>query len=295
MTEKKGRADARKSDRPEQVVAAELKEKRDAFLQTFFKRGAELTDELLGENGRLRDKIARLENENATLKTQLASDSAIRELLKKIEELEREKARLLSTVEEQEEITNRFTEIEAELESFANLYVASFQLHSHLGVRAVVRNVKELLGQLVGVRSLGIYFADDVERRLIPIASDGVDLASLPSISLRSEETRRGGGPVLDPVSAVVERTYLTGVAHIAEGEMLASPQACIPLNFGDRAIGTIVVYSLLEQKKRFITVDRELFKLVGAHAGGALVGAHYWETASGKLPSAQALRDACA
>jgi hypothetical protein len=295
MTEKKGRADSRKSDRPEQVVAAELKEKRDAFLQTFFKRGAELTDELLGENGRLREKIARLETENATLKTQLASDSAIRDLLRKIEELEREKARLLSTVHEQEEITSRFTEIEAELESFANLYVASFQLHSNLGVRAVVRNVKELLGQLVGVQSLGIYFVDDVERRLVPIASDGVDLDSLPAISLRLEETRRGGGPALDSVAAVVERTYLTGVAHIAEGEILASPQACIPLHFGDRAVGTIVVYSLLEQKKRFITVDRELFKLVGAHAGGALVGAHYWGLANGKLPSAQALREACA
>jgi hypothetical protein len=295
MTEKKGRTESRKSDRPEQVVAAELKEKRDAFLQTFFKRGAELTDELLGENGRLRDKIGRLEMENATLKTQLASDNAIRELLKKIEELEREKARLLSTVHEQEEISNRFSEIEAELESFANLYVASFQLHSTLGVRAVVRNVKELLGQLVGVRQLALYFVDDAERRLYPIASDGIELGSLPSIGLGFEETRRGGGPVLDPVAAVVERTYLTGVPHIAEGEMLASPQACIPLHFAGRVVGTIVVYSLLEQKKRFITVDRELFKLVGAHAGGALVAAHYWGLAEGRLPSAQSLREACA
>ena len=290
--EKKGRG-SRRSDRPEQLVAAELKEKRDAFLQTFFKRGAELTDELVGENGRLRDKLGKLETENASLKTQLASDNAIRDLLKKIEELEREKARLLSTMHEQEEITNRFAEIEAELESFANLYVASFQLHSTLGVRAVVRNVKELLGQLVGVSALGIYFVNDAERRLIPIASDGVDLSTLPSIGL--EEGRRGGGAGLDPVTAVVERTYLTGVPHIAEGETLPSPQACIPLQFADRVVGTIVVYSLLEQKKRFITVDRELFKLVGAHAGGALVAAHYWGLADGCLPSAESLRDACA
>ena len=291
MTEKKGRG-SRRSDRPDQVVAAELKEKRDAFLQTFFKRGAELTDELVSENGRLRDKMSKLEAENAALKTQLASDSAIRDCLKKIDELEREKARLLSTVHEQEEITNRFAEIEAELESFANLYVASFQLHSSLGVRAVVRNVKELLEQLVGVESLGIYFVDDADHRLLPIASDGVELSALPAIGL--EEGRRGGG-ALDPVIAVVERTYLTGVPHIAEGEKLSSPQACIPLLFEDRAIGTIVVYSLLEQKKRFVTVDRELFKLVGAHAGGALVAAHYWGSSGGRLPTAQSLRDACA
>src|SRR5580693_9396320 len=279
MTEKKGRG-SRRSDRPEQVVAAELKEKRDAFLQTFFKRGAELTDELVSENGRLREKMGKLEAENAALKTQLASDSAIRDCLRKIDELEREKARLLSTMHEQEEITNRFAEIEAELESFANLYVASFQLHSSLGVRAVVRNVKELLEQLVGVESLGIYFVDDADHRLLPIASDGVELSALPAIGL--EEGRRGGG-ALDPVIAVVERTYLTGVPHIAEGEKLSSPQACIPLLFEDRAVGTIVVYSLLEQKKRFVTVDRELFKLVGAHAGGALVAAHYWGSSGGR------------
>ena len=82
MTEKKGRADSRKSDRPEQVVAAELKEKRDAFLHTSFKRGAELTDELVHENRKLRETITQLEEDNASLKTQLASDRAIRDALR---------------------------------------------------------------------------------------------------------------------------------------------------------------------------------------------------------------------
>ena len=96
------------------------------------------------------------------------------------------------------EITNRFAEIEAELESFANLYVASFQLHSSLRVRAVVRHVKELLEQLVGRRSLAIYFADEAERRLVPIASDGVELSTLPDDRPRRGPTGRsrstGGG-----------------------------------------------------------------------------------------------------
>src|SRR5690349_9910901 len=115
MTEKKARG-SRRSDRPGPEIATELKERRDAFLQTFFKRGAELTDELVKDNQRLHDQIAALEQENAALKTQLASDRAIRDLLTKIEELEREKSRLLSTVHEQEQmtshVTNRFVEIE---------------------------------------------------------------------------------------------------------------------------------------------------------------------------------------
>ena len=89
----------------------------------------------------------------------------MRDLIKKIDELEREKSRLLSTVTEQEEVTgrivNRFAEVESELESFANLYVASFQLHQSLRLRTVVRHIRELLVQLVGARSLAIYFADE--------------------------------------------------------------------------------------------------------------------------------------
>jgi len=285
--EKRGKG-SRGSDRPDLSVAAEIKEKRDAFLQTFFKRGAQLTEELVGENRRLGDQISALEEENAALKTQLASDKAIRDLLRKIDELERDKSRLLSSMHDQAEITTRFTEVESELESFANLYVASYQLHSSLRPRTVMRNLKELLMQLVGVRSLGVYFVEDAERRLVPIASEGVDLALLPPIPLSDYTTD-------DVTATVVERTYLTGVPHVAEGETLASPAACIPLQLEDRAIGAIVVYTLLGHKKRFVTVDRELFKLLGAHAGGALVAAYLWGKDDAGLPSAEALRQICA
>lgn len=284
MTEKKGRG-PRPSDCPAGGVGGELKQKRDAFLHTFFKRGAELTEELVGNNTRLRDQLASLEEENAALKTQLASDKAIRDLLKKISELEREKEKLLSAVHEHTVITNRFVEIESELESFANLYVASFQLHSSLRVASVIRHIRELLVQLVGVRSLGIYFVDDDEQHLVPIAADGIDVGSLPKIPLRDSAASNA-------LEALVERTYLTGVPHIADGELPSTPVACLPLALDNRTVGVIVVYALLEHKKRLVTVDRELFKLLEAHAGSALVSAHFWSHANGALPSAEELRE---
>jgi hypothetical protein len=195
-------------------------------------------------------------------------------------------------VHEHEEITNRFTnrfaEIEQELESFANLYVASFQLHMSLRARTVARNVKELLVQLIGARSLAIYFLNEVDERLAPITSEGVDLATLPAVRLKD-------GATSDPVGAIIERTILTGIAHVAEGEISAAPAACIPMQLEDRVVGAIVVYSLLEQKRRFVTVDRELFKLLGAHAGATLVAAHLWTTGDGRLPTPEALRAMCA
>jgi hypothetical protein len=287
MIEKKGRG-SRKSDRPAAAVAADLKEKRDAFLQSFFKRGAELSDELMQENRRLRDQLGRIESENMELKTQLASDRAIRDLLKKIDQLEREKSRLLSTVHEQEEMTgqisNRFAQVESELESFANLYVASFQLHLSLRLRTVVRHIKELLQQLVGARSVAIYLADEEGRRLVPIASEGVDLASVADIALQD-------GALADPVAAIIERTFLTGVLHIAEGDVTSVPAACIPLHIEDRAVGAIAIFGLFAQKPQFVTVDRELFKLLGAHAGATLVASYTYTSGDGRLPAPEALR----
>jgi len=287
MIEKKGRG-ARKSERPASTVAAELKEKRDAFLQSFFKRGAELSDEMMQENRRLRDQLSAIEAENAELKTQLAGDRAIRDLLKKIGQLESDKSRLLSTVNEQKEITgqisHRFAQVESELESFANLYVASFQLHLSLRLPTVVRHVKELLQQLIGARSAAIYLADEEGRHLVPVACEGIDLASVASVALHD-------GAAGDAVSAVIERAFLTGVPHIAEGAVTDEPAACIPLRIEDRLVGVIVVFGLFAQKAEFVTLDRELFKLLGAHAGATLVAAYHYTTGDGRLPAPEALR----
>lgn len=291
MSEKKARGSPQ-SDQQGPSEGTDLREKRDAFLHTFFRRGAELTDELVRENRRLQNELTKFEEENAALRTQLASDRAIRELLTKIDDLEREKSRLLSSMHQQEELTsrvrNRYAAVETELESFANLYVASFQLHATLGARAVVKNVKELLVQLVGARSAAIYFADDDGRRLTPILAEGVDLSTLPTITTYD-------GSTVGEVDMTIERAFLTGLPHVAEGEVTSRPAACIPLQLDDRIVGVIVVYSLLEHKKRFVAVDRELFKLLGAHAGGVLVAANLWAAHGGRLPTADAVRAMCA
>jgi len=290
MSEKKSRPPKRAESSPS---FDEVRTQRTAFVSTFFKKGAELTEELLRENERLRTGAHKLEAENAALRTQLRSDDAIREALKKIE-LEREKESLLSQFSQAEAVSNRFTtrysEIEEELANLANLYVASYQLHSAIRLPTVVQHLRELLAQLVGARSHAVYVADQDKRLLVPVSSDGVELDRLPRVKLvDAAEPPKGG-------AAVLERVFLTGVPHIEEGDVahsgLDAPAACVPMRIEDRTVGVIAVYELLAQKERFVPVDFELFKMLAAHAATALVGAMLYAHEGGKIPSLDVFRD---
>jgi GAF domain-containing protein len=287
MMDKKGKG--RRSDRPPVDLAAQLKLQRESFVSTFFRKGAEFTEELVTENDRLRGALADMERDNAALRTQLASDEAIRDLLRKIEDLEREKQALLSHVHEAEahshQFTHRHAQIEEELANLANLHVASYHLHSTLRLPSVVRHLRELLQQLVGSRAYAIYIADDAKNELVAIAADGLEPSKLTSIpygvAVETEDDARG----------VVERAFLTGIPHIEEGPIdyeKNTPAACLPMRIDNRSVGVIAIYALLPQKKGFVAVDFELFKMLGMHAASALLGAQLFAAADGRVPGVE-------
>jgi hypothetical protein len=284
MTEKKVKS--KRSDRPPADLAAQLKVQRDSFVHTFFKKGAEF----LHENERLRKAQADLETENAALRTHLASDEAIRDLLRKIDDLEHEKSMLLSNMHEAEAVSKRFvnrhTQIEEDLLNLANLHVASYHLHSTLRLPLVVRHLKELLAQLVGARAFAIYVADEAENELVAIASEGLEPAKLANV-------RVGSAEVANSAAGTIERVFLTGLAQVVEGPLTEKPGliACLSMRVDNRAIGVIVIHSLFPQKEQFVAVDHELFKMLGQHAASALVGAQLYAASDGRLPGIDALR----
>ncbi|WP_394850102.1 GAF domain-containing protein [Pendulispora brunnea] len=275
---------------------ASAKIERDSFVHTFFKKGAEFTDELLRENDRLRKRLFDLESENAALRTHLASDEAIRELLRKIEYLEREKEQLLSHVREAERnsshLFTRYSEVEEELSNLAHLYVASYQLHSTLHLREVLRHLKELLTQLVGSRAHAFYLKDGSD--LVPISSDGIELSRLPRLAIHAGSRKEEDRGSRDRTGDLIERVFMTGVAHIEEGELSTAPRdqpaACVPMRIDDAVVGVIVIYSLLDQKEQFLPVDYALFKMLGAHAATALMGALLFANSNGKFPGLEAI-----
>jgi hypothetical protein len=269
----------------------DLTDQRDAFLNNFFRRGAELTKELVRENELYRERIAVLERDNASLKTAVANDRAIHDLLATVDRLESEKARLLSAVHEHETMSGRFrerySEVESDLESLANLHVAAHQIHGSLRVPVVMKNIMDLLVQLVGAASIGIYFATEDRRLLMPIASAGVELSTLPAIALATEVAEAA-------TDAILERTFLTGLAYVSEGRPSSPPAACIPLRLERTVVGAIAVFTLLPQKPTLLPIDRDLFDLLDGHAAAALVAAYAVTIGSGRTPSPESLRELC-
>ena len=281
MTDKKPPR-TRRSDPP----LDDLKKERDDFIKTFFQKGAQLTEELVREREKARQALRSLEEENARLRAQIASDDAIRDLLQKITELEHEKDHVLQRFHEVEAASTQHqantVEIESELASIANLYVASYQLHSSLSPRGVMRHVKELLGQLVGAEAFAVYLVDDAARELVPVASEGIAESDLVPIALGAES----------PIAGCFAARAPTAVAADPRRGTLASPAVCFPLVLEERGVGVVAIFRTLEQKPLFIQVDHELFKLLGAQAMWALIAARQFTDGGRTIPPLASFRD---
>lgn len=280
MTEQKERP-PRPSDRPPE----DLKKERDAFIQQFFRKGAQLTEELLKENERLRDQLADLERDNQKLRSHVASDEAIRELLAKIAALEEEKHQLVSRTNAIEATTDqfssRYSEVENELADLANLYVATSQLHSAHSVRNVLRNLKELCAQLLGAASFVIYLRSDDASELVAVATEGVLTAEVARIPADR-------GPVAE--------AFHRGEVVFRRGETsrgsLQDPAALIPLLIDDHPFGVIAVLATLTQKTEFVHADEELFNVLKKQAAPALVNARLFTDVGRKVPGLGAFMD---
>jgi hypothetical protein len=272
-----------KSARPS---PSELTRERENFVRNFLRKGVELTEELLRENDDLRARVQLLEADNAALRTQVKSDDAMRDVLRTIERLEQEKRSLLDRSSQLEQLTRRhegrYAAIEQELNDLANLYVASFQLHSTLRPGNVLQHIKELLAQLVGAERFCVYVLSDDGRRAIPVGSEGLLESELLPIEV-------GQG--------AVGSVCATGVSSVKQGNPLGDgtvqePLAILPMQVDGQTVGVISIVALLPQKQAWVQVDQELFHLLGSHAAAALLAAHLYQRQPDLLSALAGLGD---
>jgi nitrate/nitrite-specific signal transduction histidine kinase len=269
----------------------DLAQSKKEFIETFFKRGAEFTEELMRENERLRYRVVQLEEERRALlsrgdPTPGSAQSTLRELVARIEALESEREAMnerYKGVEQQTtQWTARYHEIERENNNLANLYVASFQLHSTLDLREVTQIMLEILLNFVGAKTFAVQLIDEQSGRLRTLAAEGVDRARVPAGTVgegKVGEVIASGQPFFDP-------------DRFRQRADLARPSIIVPLKIRERVVGVIVVWDLLVQKTDLVDVDYELFNLLGAHAAAALVRAKLNAELNGRTPALWAAAD---
>lgn len=258
----------------------------DEFMQ-MFKKGAEFTQDLLKENERLRYRIVNLEEALKDRPGAVASgseDSA--RLLKKIEQLEKEKGEILGRIreveEENEDFAHRYVEIEEENNMLANLYIASFQLHSTLDFKEVLQIILEIVINLIGAEEFGVLLLDEKSNRLEPVASEGVETAQLPSVNV--------GDGIIGEAVKTGENFFIDSMEGYQRD--FHRPLVCIPLKIKEHVIGVIVIYKLLVQKEQFTNVDYELFTLLAGHAATAVFSSRLYSESERKLSTIQGFID---
>lgn len=253
-----------RNDRPSDAPV-DLGREREVLVRQFLRRGFEITESMLTENQSLREQLDRLRDENARLRSQIASDDAIRDLIRRIDTLEVERRELLARSDELAESSRenerRSTEIEAELHDLANLYIASSHLHSTLSLKRVVRHLAELLQQLVGAEAFAIYVCDPDGKRAQPIYSEGLEDVTPVEV---------GDGTI-----GLVMAMRLARIEdHPHPSGSLSAPVAVVPMLVRDVCVGAIAVASVFAQKERWASVDHEFLGLLGSHGGAALIAA---------------------
>ena len=246
--------------------------KRSEELVDMLRKGRAFTEELMGENERLRYRVVQLEAEKM---------NPPELLMKELERLRAENGQMAQRLEflngkfqqveaENKDFAQRYVEVEEQNESLANLYVASHRLHSTLDSSEVVECIKEILLNMIGSEDFALFVVDDESCELVRTGCEG-ETAAGPG----KERIVLGEG--LEGVVALKGETFFSDVPD-------EYPCACVPLKIKERVVGVIAIYSLLSHKKGLSLLDHKLLELLAGHAASALISSKLYSMADRKL-----------
>ncbi|RMF18854.1 MAG: GAF domain-containing protein [Candidatus Dadabacteria bacterium] len=251
-----------------------------------FNRGADFLREVIQENQRLRYRLASVESQLES-GAGAPADDRVAFLEKELSSWKEKYNSLLSRIEEVEEenrdFLQRYMEVEEENNNLANLYIASYQLHSTLNFDEVLQIILEIVINLIGAELFAVYLYESKSDSLQAVASEGLDTDKFPKVKL-------GEGDIGQAVAGAEMALFEDRLA-LPEAD-LEQPLAVIPLQIKDDTIGAIVIFRLLQQKPRFLDVDRELFHLLAGHAATAVFASRLYTESERKLSTMQGFID---
>lgn len=258
-------------------VPVSPEEKNIAYINAVQEELQQYTQDLLRENERLRATTTALEGDKRRLELDIIEARVVLQLKEELRKatlsLEAERAemrselgRLFDDVEkENQTYASQYHQIEIQSSNLSNLYVASYQLHANVERELVLTTIQEIVVNLIGSEEVAIFEFHDGSNEFRLSSSFGVD-------EMRLKSFKAGNGPI--------GQHLLSGEVfvndHVAGGEDKLT--ACVPLKIGERVIGAILVFRLLEHKQALQPVDHELFELLAIHASTALYCANLHE-----------------
>lgn len=251
-------------------------ENRELFVKgkeftEMYNKVSSFTQELITQNQELQAQFKALDEDRGRILKELGGieDQTIQ---KRIQALKHEKEELLGRFkemsQENKDFLDRYHNIEVENNNLANLYVASYQLHSTLDFMEVLEVITEIIINLIGAGKFAIMLHMEKQNALKSVKAEGMVNEELPVVRIGDGLI----GAVADTGDVYYrespENTPLADYEH---------PMVCVPMKIKDRLVGVIVVYELLPQKERLEKVDYELFSLLAAHAATALFSARLY------------------
>jgi nitrate/nitrite-specific signal transduction histidine kinase len=175
-------------------------------------------------------------------------------------------------------------EVESENNNLANLYVASYQLHSTLDFSECLKIILEIVMNLVGAEEFSIMMLDEQTNELVIVAQEGMGPEQHAGIRLNQG--------IIGTAAKTGEAFYRKGDPAELSGVDYEHPLVCVPLKIKEHVIGTIVIYKLLLQKPELTSVDFELFSMLAGHAATALFSSQLYSHSERKLTTIQSFLD---
>jgi transcriptional regulator with GAF, ATPase, and Fis domain len=184
---------------------------------------------------------------------------------------------LMRMSQENLELANRLAEAEEMNAAMMNMYVSSYQLHATLDPDRVVGIIKEVVINFVGVEEFAILLRDEESDDLVVVSGES-----------HLEHYPDGKANAQGVLGAVV----VSGepFVHVEQTPPREGILAAVPLGVGNRVVGAVVIFKLLEQKSRLGQADVELLHLLSAHAATALVNARVHSRMERKLRTLEKL-----